>query len=198
MVSIPSEFTLLSNLFHYGIALLLVSIPSEFTLLSNDMGNKSVNIVVSIPSEFTLLSNQATNRNNAAIVSIPSEFTLLSNNRLCCVLEMQFQYPLNLHCSQTSKRTTAFFKSFNTLWIYTALKHILAFCASFYCFNTLWIYTALKHRYDIAKLEKVSIPSEFTLLSNLKFQLLTYLRINPARLLHKFISLIITHFCLLF
>lgn len=34
--------------------------------------------------------------------------------------------------------------------------------------------------------------------SNLKFQLLIYLRINPARLLHKSISLIITHFHLLF
>ena len=91
--------------------------------------------MVSIPSEFTLLSNLYSARSAMLSVSIPSEFTLLSNLFSTVFLIGMFQYPLNLHCSQTS---------------------------------------------------------------NSKFQILTYLRINPAGLLHKFISLIITHFRLLF
>ena len=56
-----------------------VSIPSEFTLLSNnDFGHKN-HPLVSIPSEFTLLSNAKSGLTNSMIVSIPSEFTLLSN-----------------------------------------------------------------------------------------------------------------------
>ena len=102
---------------------------------------------------------------------------------------MQFQYPLNLHCSQTQREHMALSRrfntlwiytalklwgdsrmellSFNTLWIYTALKHRSRFCSHFLSFNTLWIYTALKLLRFWKNPLKVSIPSEFTLLSNL-------------------------------
>ena len=61
---------------------------------------------VSIPSEFTLLSNIPWNIPIPVPVSIPSEFTLLSNNRLPSGVKFEFQYPLNLHCSQTGKLHT--------------------------------------------------------------------------------------------
>ena len=99
-----------------------------------------------------------------------------------------FQYPLNLHCSQTTIALLLLYAGFNTLWIYTALKQGKCGVDIPLGFNTLWIYTALKHRpavfiyklrfntlwiYTALKpLEviewcpKVSIPSEFTLLSN--------------------------------
>ena len=99
-------------------------------------------------------------------VSIPSEFTLLSNCLARERLNVQFQYPLNLHCSQTCHFLTKSTNSFNTLWIYTALKPIYFHRNINLCFNTLWIYTALKQVGLNIKLVGVSIPSEFTLLSN--------------------------------
>ena len=187
-VSIPSEFTLLSNRETIMIDGLSVSIPSEFTLLSNISlvhfllfkfqyplnlhcsQTLSDDIIdgyrVSIPSEFTLLSNQRSCVGHCAIsfntlwiytalkqrwqrafchrVSIPSEFTLLSNKGNQWQPLHQFQYPLNLHCSQTVSKVTFKKLCFNTLWIYTALKLAICFFLLFCCFNTLWIYTALK------------------------------------------------------
>ena len=123
LVSIPSEFTLLSNKrhgkkppigFQYPLNLhcsqtlfrpcyrrFFVSIPSEFTLLSNPKRIKGGVILVSIPSEFTLLSNQSMGKDYMEQVSIPSEFTLLSNKSAIWTYRARFQYPLNLHCSQT-------------------------------------------------------------------------------------------------
>ena len=134
---------------------------------------------------------QVITRKTPFIVSIPSEFTLLSNRKFRTDWQFRFQYPLNLHCSQTILNQFMFCPSFNTLWIYTALKHnefafILKLCFNtlwiytalkprrhaeilYQSFNTLWIYTALKHsstKYDTLS---VSIPSEFTLLSNYIF-----------------------------
>ena len=125
---------------------------------------------------------------NPLKVSIPSEFTLLSNLVNSAIAESWFQYPLNLHCSQTSARLSKTTPSFNTLWIYTALKQISFPLIYNHCFNTLWIYTALKQHllysrkrnsfntlwiYTALKPNQfhilsssVSIPSEFTLLSN--------------------------------
>ena len=83
--------------------------------------------VVSIPSEFTLLSNRIPVTVISNTVSIPSEFTLLSNTKVVLAALSRFQYPLNLHCSQTISCNYCFSCSFNTLWIYTALK--LCWCA---------------------------------------------------------------------
>ena len=100
-VSIPSEFTLLSNSTTPVLTWLLVSIPSEFTLLSNSITLAPTWLLVSIPSEFTLLSNNVSIIAIICVVSIPSEFTLLSNSLDDYVKARGFQYPLNLHCSQT-------------------------------------------------------------------------------------------------
>ena len=72
-------------------------------------------VKVSIPSEFTLLSNFHPSSSNLAKVSIPSEFTLLSN--LCGIIVQfdLFQYPLNLHCSQTATLNYISVIGFNTL-----------------------------------------------------------------------------------
>ena len=51
--------------------------------------------------KFTLLSNTLVFWTHGFIVSIPSEFTLLSNRYACQRITNVFQYPLNLHCSQT-------------------------------------------------------------------------------------------------
>ena len=100
-VSIPSEFTLLSNLANTINPDAEVSIPSEFTLLSNYLCGYSTRGNVSIPSEFTLLSNYRIVLLDNGSVSIPSEFTLLSNISGGNNVALRFQYPLNLHCSQT-------------------------------------------------------------------------------------------------
>ena len=60
--------------------------------------------IVSIPSEFTLLSNKCPGNLYQKEVSIPSEFTLLSNTVVEVSAVTLFQYPLNLHCSQTLAR----------------------------------------------------------------------------------------------
>ena len=143
---------------------------------------------VSIPSEFTLLSNLKLVWLTGQQVSIPSEFTLLSN--LCVIKKFiyMFQYPLNLHYSQTPLWSAWYYPlfqyplnlhysqtqgilvfeevGFNTLWIYTTLKHSVCIDCLLDCFNTLWIYTTLKPYSWFSLLSSVSIPSEFTLLSN--------------------------------
>ena len=62
--------------------------------------------------------------------------------------------------------------SFNTLWIYTALKRVVLVFFDTSGFNTLWIYTALKPADFETTVYDVSIPSEFTLLSNIVLELL--------------------------
>ena len=146
---------------------------------------------VSIPSEFTLLSNYCSFCFQKMQVSIPSEFTLLSNNSGLTDVSKKFQYPLNLHCSQTFVVFIVVWISFQyplNLHCSQTISHIGFLCRMFqyplnlhcsqtwaclsahqWCFNTLWIYTALKLILPRESSFLVSIPSEFTLLSNLKF-----------------------------
>ena len=56
-----------------------------------------------------------------------------------------FEYPLDLHCSQTTGDAEKLKDRLNTLWIYTALKRGPQLLPPDCCLNTLWIYTALKH-----------------------------------------------------
>ena len=56
----------------------------------------------------------------------------------------QFEYPLDLHCSQTSIGQKCQKLGLNTLWIYTALKLWDLIDRKMVGLNTLWIYTALK------------------------------------------------------
>ena len=77
-----------------------------------------------------------------------------------------FQYPLNLHCSQTNRRLRFYEQAFQyPLNLHCSQTNINS-SASFSSFNTLWIYTALKQSHIIKNIIVVSIPSEFTLLSN--------------------------------
>ena len=95
-----------------------------------------------------------------------------------------FQYPLNLHCSQTARGIWNSIWSFNTLWIYTALKPWPDAIVMPLGFNTLWIYTALKQRVVDFHASMVSIPSEFTLLSNISIALPYFLRFQYPLNLH--------------
>ena len=61
-----------------------------------------------------------------------------------------FEYPLDLHCSQTKGHAMDEELCLNTLWIYTALKQIRYERVLHLCLNTLWIYTALKPNTDDA------------------------------------------------
>ena len=56
----------------------------------------------------------------------------------------QFEYPLDLHCSQTYLVFAFNTVCLNTLWIYTALKRGCQVHYSRNGLNTLWIYTDLK------------------------------------------------------
>ena len=101
IVSIPSEFTLLSNICHLDPRSIRFQYPLNLHC-SQTLFSKSYQLFcVSIPSEFTLLSNLSYGFPIFLGVSIPSEFTLLSNYRTIIQDYNPFQYPLNLHCSQT-------------------------------------------------------------------------------------------------
>ena len=155
--------------------LILVSIPSEFTLLSNQPVNLDTWNKVSIPSEFTLLSNRLQLVQFIRGVSIPSEFTLLSNTCAGMPKKCKFQYPLNLHCSQTTCFACVIFSGFNTLWIYTALKHEIH-CTYLILVSIPSEFTLLSNQpVNLDTWNKVSIPSEFTLLSN-RLQLVQFIR----------------------
>ena len=55
-----------------------------------------------------------------------------------------FEYPLDLHYSQTLMALIASYTCLNTLWIYTTLKPRSYQRSMALCLNTLWIYTTLK------------------------------------------------------
>ena len=55
-----------------------------------------------------------------------------------------FEYPLDLHYSQTGLDQAYLHQSLNTLWIYTTLKQENGFDMNLMGLNTLWIYTTLK------------------------------------------------------
>ena len=59
-------------------------------------------------------------------VWIPSGFTLLSNNEAVFRRWWKFEYPLDLHYSQTADTILSITTGLNTLWIYTTLKQSLA------------------------------------------------------------------------
>mgnify|MGYP006966551880 CR=1 FL=1 len=57
-----------------------------------------------------------------------------------------FEYPLDLHYSQTDIVFPGFLCSLNTLWIYTTLKRKRKKTLHHRSLNTLWIYTTLKQK----------------------------------------------------
>ena len=56
----------------------------------------------------------------------------------------EFEYPLDLHYSQTSLGVAKSTIRLNTLWIYTTLKLTMMCLLTVLSLNTLWIYTTLK------------------------------------------------------
>ena len=104
--------------------------------------------LVWIPSGFTLLSNYFCDVFITVFVWIPSGFTLLSNPSDLITYIPWFEYPLDLHCSQT--------RTVHTNW--------------YLCLNTLWIYTALKLHLQPVPLPVVWIPSIYTALKQIMLQ----------------------------
>ena len=146
-VSIPSEFTLLSNEYAVFLVSMLFQYPLNLHCSQTFVCCKLVHACFNTLWIYTALKQRVVDF-HASMVSIPSEFTLLSNISIALPYFLRFQYPLNLHCSQTVPDGGGVGVSFNTLWIYTALKlhplHVLLARG----FNTLWIYTALKQPLD--------------------------------------------------
>ncbi len=146
-----------------------VSIPYEFTLLSNNLGIGIIKFCVSIPYEFTLLSNAARLQHYLCSVSIPYEFTLLSNKHLLIagrleflfptnlhysqtrlidwLMDEAFLFPTNLHYSQTIQQLVSSRSCFYSLRIYTTLKHVRARSKKPLSFYSLRIYTTLKQAF---------------------------------------------------
>ena len=75
----------------------------------------------------------------------PLDLHCSQTNSVSFLILSTFEYPLDLHCSQTIVEDVYTKVSLNTLWIYTALKLKRFKRYSFKRLNTLWIYTALKH-----------------------------------------------------
>ena len=125
-VWIPSGFTLLSNIFWALSPPSKVWIPSGFTLLSNNVLDPAKHAKVWIPSGFTLLSNHFF-FSGASCRSLNTLwiYTTLKHQRgwMCSV--KRFEYPLDLHYSQTKKIGICPDCRLNTLWIYTTLKRHL-------------------------------------------------------------------------
>ena len=165
-----------------------VSIPSEFTLLSNTVVEVSAVTLFQYPLNLHCSQTNRRLRFYEQAFQYPLNLHCSQTHKPVFALIPLFQYPLNLHCSQTLlacfphllrfntlwiytalKRgigTWRGWKSFNTLWIYTALKQFDLCIRGLTSFNTLWIYTALKRDECLYTPYSVSIPSEFTLLSN--------------------------------
>ena len=75
---------------------------------------------------------------------------------------------MKLHYSQTHTPQYRQWRCFTTLWNYTTLKQCsLAVCCD-YGFTTLWNYTTLKQIFNRWRLQRVLLPYEITLLSNIK------------------------------
>ena len=91
------------------------SIPSEFTLLSNLMAKGSSPITASIPSEFTLLSNFGRVNFFYFWLQYPLNLHCSQTKAKQLCQHGRLQYPLNLHCSQTRFCVSAVYVCFNTL-----------------------------------------------------------------------------------
>ena len=74
-------------------------------------------------------------------------YTTLKQKGVLWYFECLFEYPLDLHYSQTSQDQSTLLLSLNTLWIYTTLKLWVVIMLRSFCLNTLWIYTTLKLRF---------------------------------------------------
>ena len=94
--------------------------------------------------EFTYLSNSVIIFFSAAFVWLSFEFTYLSNNKLINRDRQAFDYPLNLHISQTKKASWTSWSCLIILWIYISLKHMEDADHWKKSLIILWIYISLK------------------------------------------------------
>ena len=96
------EFTYLSNRQPSDKDCTAVWLSFEFTYLSNVSVSMSMPYSVWLSFEFTYLSNKACSATDACAVWLSFEFTYLSNSADGVLKQYEFDYPLNLHISQTS------------------------------------------------------------------------------------------------
>ena len=103
LVWLSFEFTYLSN---KGDGIYLsesVWLSFEFTYLSNYRLAQNRLTLVWLSFEFTYLSNLSEYRHLIREVWLSFEFTYLSNAICCVTIGIRFDYPLNLHISQTKR-----------------------------------------------------------------------------------------------
>ena len=96
------------------------------------------------PSGFTQLSNAFRFDNAARTLCTPLDLHSSQTGRRSCPASRRLCTPLDLHSSQTSQLPPPWRDCFVPLWIYTALKPVVFLEATASCFVPLWIYTALK------------------------------------------------------
>ena len=188
LVWLSFEFTYLSNLQGAAEAICLVWLSFEFTYLSNGCPHARGKLPVWLSFEFTYLSNGRLCRAKDIHVWLSFEFTYLSNWSLLNMYSATFDYPLNLHISQTVTRVRTVSAGLIILWIYISLKPdrlpgrrsdcliILWIYISlkrtadvelgFSSLIILWIYISLKHWAEKGRTWKVWLSFEFTYLSN--------------------------------
>ena len=106
--------------------------------------NKSPLFFVWLSFEFTYLSNHGVVAEKPPMVWLSFEFTYLSNITPNSPDPDRFDYPLNLHISQTCLPWYHLLKSLIILWIYISLKPLNGAEASCASLIILWIYISLK------------------------------------------------------
>ena len=97
------EFTYLSNQKCHILGLISVWLSFEFTYLSNGLCQIVLVCAVWLSFEFTYLSNKLGFTKQFLSVWLSFEFTYLSNNIDDRAVDIKFDYPLNLHISQTQR-----------------------------------------------------------------------------------------------
>ena len=109
---------------------------------------------VLLPYKITLLSNPDLTHKLASSVLLPYKITLLSNNVLIGDIMLKFYYPIKLHYSQTMTEITEIFQRFYYPIKLHYSQTIVVCCSPSSC---------------------VLLPYKITLLSNLKFKIMTLL-----------------------
>ena len=116
----------------------------EFTYLSNGRLNPDIHRLVWLSFEFTYLSNSTQSTWWPRQFDYPLNLHISQTGGNAANPNQMFDYPLNLHISQTVKRHAQVALSLIILWIYISLKLPETKRPHGLCLIILWIYISLK------------------------------------------------------
>ena len=138
----------------------------EFTYLSNVILYRICGKKVWLSFEFTYLSNRSRKLTRWEQFDYPLNLHISQTLVGLLHLFLRFDYPLNLHISQTKRRLNSSLNSLIILWIYISLKQRNHPQLSVRSLIILWIYISLKHPEQVMIGTQVWLSFEFTYLSN--------------------------------